>query len=290
MVQFQFQLRMLHSTRPLIIAVLALGIVKPVFAQSSTRPSMTSSSSATGTTGAPKSSSELPITQAQGAAILEELRRIEILLASRQPLDEGSGPASLPSAQTKIKIEPGAYALGREDAPVVLVEFTDLECPVCQRFHATAFGQLKRDYVDTGKVRFVSRDLPLPMHHFALDAAVAARCAGVQGKFWDFRDAILSRGIPPTPEELTAAGHKVGLDMDTFVRCQKSGQFAEDIQRDADEAARAGINGTPAFVIGRLENGLVEGRKWLGNRPYTSFQSAIEAALNSPETAKSRSR
>lgn len=293
MLQFQVQSKIRPSRRPFVVATLILGMAETGFTQSPTRPPMTSSSqtSAATPTAASKNSSELPMTQAQGAAILEELRRIEILLASRQPLTENSNPAPDANvrAQAHMSVEPGGYSLGRDDAPVVIVEFTDLECPVCQRFQTTMFSRLKADFIDTGKVRFITRDLPLPMHRYARAAAEAARCAGTQGKFWKFRDAVLSAGNPPSPEELTAAAREVGLDLNAFARCQQSGQFASEIDRDEEDAAKVGINGTPGFVVGRVANGWLDGTKWLGNRPYPFFQSAINAVLNGPASTQNQS-
>ena len=83
------------------------------------------------------------------------------------------------------------YALGRADAPITLVEFTDLQCQFCNRFTTQVFGQIKAAYIDTGKVRFVTRDFPLDFHAYAFQAARAARCAGDQNKFWEMRDALV---------------------------------------------------------------------------------------------------
>ena len=72
----------------------------------------------------------------------------------------------------------------------MIIEFTDLQCPYCARFARDTWPQLRERYIDTGKVRFATRDLPLPFHEFALPAAVASRCAGRQGKFWEYREAL----------------------------------------------------------------------------------------------------
>ena len=82
--------------------------------------------------------------------------------------------------------------LGHPDAPVTIIEFTDLQCPYCARFATQTFPQIRRNYIDTGKVRYTSRDLPLPMHEFAVSAAVAARCAGEQGRFWEYLAALFA--------------------------------------------------------------------------------------------------
>src|ERR1700730_9107099 len=84
------------------------------------------------------------------------------------------------------------YSLGRLDAPLTMIEFTDLQCPFCRQFHVTAFDQLTIKKLTTGKLRFISRDIPVEAAHpLAMRAAVAARCAGYQGKFWEMRDTVL---------------------------------------------------------------------------------------------------
>lgn len=230
---------------------------------------------------------ELPMTQAQGAAILDELRRIEKLLSTRE---DQANSAINDAAPVRIKIEPGWYSLGREDAQVVMIEFTDLQCSFCRRFHATTFPQLKSDYIDAGKMRFVTLDLPLPIHPYAREAAEAARCAGAQGKFWVFRAAVLNAEDPPTPDELTTEARNVGLDFSAFTRCRELKQFAADIKGDENNAIAAGITGTPSFVIGRVDNGWLEGTKVRGNRPYTTFQAIIEGALNPSANGEPRAK
>ena len=82
--------------------------------------------------------------------------------------------------------------VGRADAEVLVIEFTDLQCPYCAQFASQTFPRLKAAYIDTGKIRYASRDLPLPMHAHAETAAVAARCAGEQGRYWEYRHAVFA--------------------------------------------------------------------------------------------------
>jgi protein-disulfide isomerase len=220
------------------------------------------------------------MTQAQGAAILEELRRIEVVLSTRTA-DAPSSPALGASGQFRMRLQPEWRALGNDAAPLVVLEFTDLQCPVCRRFHKDTFARLKTDYIDTGKVRFITRDFPLPMHPFAQDAANAVRCAGAQGKFWSFRDAVLSVDDPPTPQLLATNAQKLGLDLASFTRCEQTGQFEKEIKKDEDDAASAGVNGTPTFLIGKIMDGWVMGTMLRGNRPYPVFQSLLDSLIDS---------
>ncbi len=82
--------------------------------------------------------------------------------------------------------------LGDPGAPVTIIEFSDFQCPFCQKFHSETFPQIKKTYIDTGKVRFVYRDFPLSFHPGAQPAAEAAECAHAQGKFWEMHEALFS--------------------------------------------------------------------------------------------------
>src|SRR5262245_31091471 len=115
------------------------------------------------------------ITRSQADDILKELRLI------RQLLERQQQPAAPPRPTVATVAVPFTDpVLGKKDAPVTIVEFTDYQCTFCQRFHIATFPRLKSKYIDTGKVRFYSRDMPLDFHQNALKAAVAARCAGDQ--------------------------------------------------------------------------------------------------------------
>src|SRR5262249_13967092 len=145
------------------------------------------------------------MTQEQAAAILVELRHIRQLL-ERQI--QRASLSEIPSESIRMKVDKGWPALGQSNAPVTIVEFTDLLCPYCQKAHEATFQKLKENYIDTGKVRFISRDLPLPAHAYALKAAEAVHCAGEQGKFWQLRDEILAGGKqqPVEDDVLNLAG------------------------------------------------------------------------------------
>src|SRR5436309_2535217 len=86
----------------------------------------------------------------------------------------------------------GAISIGRPDAPLTLVEFADYQCPFCRQFHTAVYERLKTEFIETGKLRFVSRDLPLDFHSNAMAASVASRCAGDQDEFWQMRDTLIS--------------------------------------------------------------------------------------------------
>jgi protein-disulfide isomerase len=185
----------------------------------------------------------------------------------------GSAPSSPDQpSQRDFKV------LGREDAPVTIVEFTDMQCPYCGLFARTTFPALRKQYIDKGQVRFISRDMPLPFHPYAIPAAVAARCAGEQGKYWEYRERMVSRqeDLPKAPYDDLA--RQVGLDLAAFDACRKAGLQEQKVHEDAASARAAGISATPTFVLGRTTAGAgsdtIEGAE-----PLAVFQQKIDALL-----------
>ena len=217
------------------------------------------------------------ITETQAEEILRELRQIRQLLEGMSRPPAPAAPA--PPAEERVPLPAvSGPALGRADAPLTLVEFTDLECPYCRQFHATTFPEIQRDYVDTGKLRFVSLDFPLGFHPNAKRAAVATRCAGEQGRYWELRHALARKGDTLSPGAIVGHAAGLGLDMEAFQACLDSGRFEAALQKDLEAAAAAGVSGTPTFVIGRT--GSPEpGFKITGALPYAAFRERIERLL-----------
>lgn len=169
--------------------------------------------------------------------------------------------------------------LGSLDAPVLIIEFSDLQCSFCARHASQTFPELRRNYIDTGKLRYAVRDLPLPMHAQAVPAAVAARCAGEQGKFWEMRQAIyLSRGRLDL-EPYAQMARELGLDVERLEACRRDGRQLEKVRSDAALGAAEGIASTPAFVIGRIVGDEFQGETVVGAKPYALFAAKIEALL-----------
>ncbi len=222
------------------------------------------------------------MTRDQADAILNELKSIhQLLLNPPATRAAAAAPASVaPNEKVKMSVGAGWYSMGREDAPVTMVEFTDYQCPFCRRFETGIFAQLKKEYIDTGKVRFVSRDLPLEFHPNAPGAAVAARCAGEQNKFWEMRDAMmLDTATDLGPESILKYGRKTNLDMTAFSACLKDKKFTEAIKKDAADAGSLGISGTPSFVIGKTAKDEIAGVRIVGAVPFAVFDSTIKEML-----------
>ena len=151
----------------------------------------------------------------------------------------------------KLRLE-GGYSLGASDAPLTIVEFTDYQCPYCRQFESTTFAELRKKYIDTGKVRFVVRDFPLvEAHPNAMQAAEAVHCAGDQEKFWPMHDALFSDAGKLEKNGLMDSAESLKLDMGAFRSCLESGKHKLEIQNDQQVASSLQINGTPSFLVGK---------------------------------------
>jgi protein-disulfide isomerase len=231
---------------------------------------------------APLTRAEEPMTRTQADTIIDELRQIRKLL-ERLPAALVAGVAAPVRPDERIKVSVGTLpALGRSDAPVTIVEFTDYQCPFCQRFHMTAFEEMKRNYVDAGKVRYVSRDFPLPMHPNAMSAAQAARCAGEQGKdkFWEMRHRLIVNANQLGLDRYNTLAEELKLDRPRFEKCLAGEKYKAEIAKDMSDAQAAGISGTPTFVIGRTVGEEVDGVRVLGAHPYATFDAKLKELLN----------
>lgn len=231
------------------------------------------------------------ITKEQADAIVGELKQIRQLLEKQQTqLARAMAPqpaaAPPPPEKVQMNIGNGWYSVGRADAPVTLVEFADYQCPFCKRFHTDAYAELKKNYIDTGKVRFVSRDLPLEFHSFAMKAAEAARCAGDQNKYWELRDALYTNSAPPNDDVIKKAVEGLALDAKGFQACLDSDKYKADVQRDASDAAKLQISGTPTFVLAKSAKDKLDGVRIVGAQPFAAFQSAIDSLLKTEVAMK----
>ena len=213
-----------------------------------------------------------PLTRQQGDMILQELRQIRLLLER-----QAKPAAPQEEAPTKAKITDlsGVSMLGSKNAPLTIVEFTDYQCPFCQRFHVTSFNELKKAYIDTGKVRFFSKDMPLDFHPNAMRAAMAARCAGEQGKFWELRDTMGANPDALDIDHILGFAANLKLDTAALRMCIDGGKYKERVQTDVLEAMKIGANGTPTFIVGKSVGDGVDGELVVGAMPFQMFDAKL---------------
>ena len=205
---------------------------------------------------------------------------LALVSLAAHPSGFAQSPPSTPPPNVRVTNLTG-YSLGRPDAPLTMIEFTDLQCPFCRQFHVTAFDQLKINYIDTGKLRFISRDVPVEAAHpLAMRAAVAARCAGYQGKFWEMRDAVLSNNTRLTADMFATFGEALKLDSSAFTACLGNpSRPLSEIQSDMAEGKRAGVFATPSFLFGRTSANGFEGPLMSGAPTYEQLDRKLKALL-----------
>lgn len=138
---------------------------------------------------------------------------------------------------------------GRADAPVTLIEYSDFTCGFCLKFFKETLPQLQAKYIDTGKVRFVYRDYPRADRGVGVDAAVAARCAGAQGRYWSMHDRLFSEGSRLDSGSMKGFAKSIGLDSAAFGKCFDERRYLESIFANRLEANRWGFHGTPGFIL-----------------------------------------
>lgn len=198
------------------------------------------------------------------------------------PTDAGAAaaPAVLSEDQWKKVQEGGVGTIGKDNAPVTIVEFTDYQCPFCARHFTTAYKTIKEKYVDTGKVKIVLRDQALPFHANAKPAANAVRCAIQQnkGKLEAMHDELFAKQTEWSELSADQAAAKfgeyataIGLNGNNLTACVKEGRFNKEVEADMALGSQVGASGTPTFFI--------EGKAVVGAQDISVFETEIEAAL-----------
>ena len=211
------------------------------------------------------------------------------------------GQPAAPSAPGEFTINVGdAPVKGDDKAKVMIVEFSDYECPFCGRFYTGSLPELNKNYVETGKAKLAFKDFPLSFHQQAQKASEAAECAGEQGQYWEMHDKLFENQKALTVPSLKQYAAGLGLNTADFDSCLDSGKFAQNVQDDFKEGQVATVSGTPSFfliapkkdvdveTLKGLSNGqtLVYGEspdgkdvvfKIVGAQPYTQFVPVLNA-------------
>ena len=225
----------------------------------------------------PAENGESAISKNTANAILKELKEIRKVL---EKIEKQGGRTAKSNKPTTAKVSSkGKQAMGAADAPVTVVEFTDYQCPYCLRFTKTTFPLLKRKYIDTGKVRWVALNLPLPFHKDAIKAAQAAHCAGEQDKFWEMREILFKNPRKLGTADLPAHAESLSLDMTAFYSCLQSDRHLDNIAKEAKDAKAVRLTGTPSFIIGKTTSDIISGPVVIGAQPMNKFDAAIGKVL-----------
>ncbi|HEX7042777.1 MAG TPA: DsbA family protein [Patescibacteria group bacterium] len=193
--------------------------------------------------------------------------------AGTQPA--GAQPTTAPGTPVDVSVG-NLPVLGNKDAKVKVIEFADFQCPFCEQWFSQVEPQIKKDYIDTGKIAFYWRDYPF-LGQESDYAASAARCANEQGKFWEFHDYLYQHQGQEnsgtfSKDNLKGFAASLGLNTDQFNSCLDADKYSKDYQTDLSDGQKAGVNGTPTVYV----NGVAI----VGAQPYTAFKSAIDQALS----------
>ena len=193
-----------------------------------------------------------------------------------------------PTGSVKVSIDDDPV-LGNKNAPVTLIEFSDFQCPFCRSFWRDTLPQIQKDYIDTGKVKFVYRDFPLvSIHPAAAPAAEAAECAEDQGKFLAMHDKIFQEQdkqgqgtVQFTADDLKKWAAQIGLNASQFNSCLDSRKYKSEVEKDTADGSSAGVTGTPAFFLGKSNSsGTIEGTLVSGAQPFSAFKVIIDEMLS----------
>jgi protein-disulfide isomerase len=210
--------------------------------------------------------------------IQKQLQEVLTLLRGRQipePVDPRNSIFSIDGLPIK----------GDNKAKLIIVEFSDYQCPFCARYVRETLPQIESDYVKLGKVRYAFSAFPLEaIHSQALMAAEAALCAGEQGKYWEMHDQLFINQAALSPKELSLHAQLINLDAPKFQRCLFTDKYSEQVRKNVEQAQSVGVNGTPTFFIGLAIPGKPQIKVlqvMSGAQPYSNFKSVIDSLLSS---------
>lgn len=193
------------------------------------------------------------------------------------------------AGSVKVSVDNDAM-LGDKNAPITIIEFSDYECPFCKRHFDQVYPDIKKDYIDTGKVKLVYRDfIAVPSHNpLATSEAMAAECAKEQGgdsAYFKYHDEIFKRttsnGNGLSVSQLAVIAKDLGLNSTIFGQCFDSNKYKDEVNEDIADASKAGVRGTPSFFVGKSSvGGVIDGTIIVGAQPFSAFKAVIDAELN----------
>lgn len=196
--------------------------------------------------------------------------------ADAASLRPAGAPAASDSATALMAKADAGRIIGSPSATVWVIIISDFQCPFCKQWHDESWESIRKEYVETGKIRVAYMNLPLSMHANAVPAAHAAMCASVQGKFWPVQDAMFRTqkewaNLADAHPFFESLARDAGADVDALRACVKSGVMGPLVRSDESRATSAGAQSTPTFFVGS--------QPLVGAQPLATFRGAINAAL-----------
>ena len=215
--------------------------------------------------------------------VLDELAEIKKLLQEKPGRVDNAAKPTKPSP-ISLNVHGELYR-GDSRARVAIMEYSDFECSFCARYVREVYPRIDEEYIQSGKVKYFFRDLPEPGQTNALLKARAARCAGEQGQFWEMHDRLFATQSDPAGRNMELQAQALGLDIEKFSACLTSGRYSENIRLSMAGARRAGIYGTPAFLIGTVSDDgdfVLATKLVVGGESFETIKSGLDEMLAAP--------
>jgi protein-disulfide isomerase len=220
---------------------------------------------------------QLNVLREEQLRMRRDLEQIKSLLKRRTSMAEGD-----PYRGKTVSLGGNSFK-GQRDAKITLVEFSDFQCPHCARYARETLPRLEEEFISTGRIKYVFRDLPLErIHKSAFRAAEAANCAGEQGQFWPMHDTLFANRAELGEDKFGEFAKRLGLDAKAFEVCMQERKFKSEVENDMREAQQLSINGTPTFLIGLTRPGsdqITVIRSLRGAVRYEQLKQALDAVL-----------
>ncbi len=236
-----------------------------------------------------------PMAGAQSASDINALRKeVEAVKATQTEMQKNIKiikdilMGKQPPLEDVVVSTVGAQSLGDAKAKVMVVEFSDYQCPFCGRYANDTYSKIVDDYVKTGKVRYMMRNFPLEqIHPNAVKAAEAAECAGDQGKYWEMHERLFKNQNQLDAKELPAHALVLGMDQPKFQDCMSTGKFTAKVKADIADGAKLNVRGTPTFFFGYPDpkdpSKLNAVKLLSGAQPLSAFTAILDGLLNPPK-------
>ena len=236
-----------------------------------------------GTADAQVTREEFDALKSEVGALRESVKtQNELLKQFLERLGAAREGRDAPFKEMLVGVDGGAV-YGKPNAKVTIVEFSDYQCPFCARYSNDTFPQIEREYIDTGRVRYVFRDYPIEASHpQAFKAHEAVHCAADQGKRREMHKKVFASQRAMSVNDLTAHAAGLGLDKARFEKCLAQGTYSGKVRSAMSAGEQAGVRGTPTFFVGLTEPNspnLKAVRRIIGAQPYAAFKSAIDDLL-----------
>lgn len=202
---------------------------------------------------------------------IQHLESGNVLSGQNQPTPTPAPSVPPEPTKVEVKVLPTDPVKGNPNAKLTIVNFSDYKCSFCARLHQDTVPKIIKDYVDTGKAKFVFKNLAF-LGEESLSAANAAKCAQEQNKFWEYQDKLFANQKDSwTGDKLKQYAADLGLNTAQFNDCLDKKKYNEQVLADNTEATRVGFQSTPSTAIGTTPI--------IGAQPYEQFKAAIEAEL-----------